>query len=95
MMPRDDLTSTSYALANPGQEYLAYNPSGGSFSVNLSDAAQSDSFSVEWFNPGSGAADLSTGVSTGGTVAGGAMRTFSPPFPGGVVLYLVKQSSAP
>jgi hypothetical protein len=95
MTPRGDLTSTGYALANPGHEYLAYNPSGGSFSVNLSDAALSDSFSVEWFNPGSGAADLSTGVSRGGTVAGGATRAFSPPFHGAVVLYLLKQSSAP
>jgi hypothetical protein len=78
--PRGNLSSTGYALAHPGQEYLVYAPSGGDFTVNLSGSSQN--FRVEWFNP-------ATGISSnGGSVAGGAKRSFSPPFSGDAVLYL-------
>jgi Putative collagen-binding domain of a collagenase len=80
MTPRGDLTSTTYALANPGQEYLVYVPSGGNFTVNLSGSSQN--FRVEWFNP-------ATGISSDGeSVAGGANRSFSAPFSADAVLYL-------
>lgn len=88
MTPHGDLTSTSYALAEPGREYLVYNPSGGMFSVNLSDASTADHFSVEWFNP---AANI---ASRGGPVTGGGTRTFIQPFSGAAVLYLLKYAPA-
>jgi len=48
MTPRGDLTSTGYALANPGTEYLILQPadSGESFTVYLT----AGTYSVEWFH---------------------------------------------
>ena len=43
------LSSTGYMLANPGTQYLAFAPNGGSFTVNLS-AGSGSSFSAEWLN---------------------------------------------
>ncbi len=78
--PRGDLASTSYCLANPGSEYLAYQPDGGSFTINLGGVA--GTFMVEWFRPLDGIASLAANVSGGGT------RDFTPPFSGSAVLYL-------
>jgi hypothetical protein len=36
MTPRDDLASTGYCLAHPGEEYLVYLPNGGEVTVDLS-----------------------------------------------------------
>ena len=87
MMPHGDLTSTSYALAEPGHEYLVYDPAGGSFSIDLSRVAASDIFSIEWFHP------IANGTIDGGTVTAGAIRTLTPPFFGAAVAHLLKQSS--
>jgi hypothetical protein len=48
MEPRDDLSSTGYALANPGQEYLVLQPSGAadSFTVLL----EPGTYAAEWFS---------------------------------------------
>jgi hypothetical protein len=79
------LSSTGYVLAQTpaiGAEYLVYAPSGGPFWVNL--RATTRSMNVEWLNPSTGA------VTSGGTVTGGsATQTFTPPFSGDAVLYLV------
>src|SRR3989338_9137662 len=67
MPPQGSLTSTSYALANTTSspyEFLVYNPSGGSFTVNL--ASTPGNFSVEWFNPSNGQ------TTSGASVSGGA-----------------------
>ena len=83
MIPRPDLASTGYCLANPaasGAEYLVYFPSGGAATVNLSSAQ--GSLAVEWFNPASGSTLL------GGSVAGGRVRTVTAPFSNDAVLYL-------
>jgi hypothetical protein len=80
MTPRGELASTGYCLANPGQEYLFYLPSGGTVTVDLSAAKQKLTF--EWFNPSSG---KSTKI---GTTSGGR-REFKAPFLGDAVLYLV------
>ncbi len=83
MTPQSNLCSTGYCLArasSSGAEYLAYLPSGGSITINLS--ATSGTLTVEWFNPSSG-----TTVS-GGTVNGGATRTLTAPFSGDAVVYL-------
>jgi hypothetical protein len=59
-----------------------YAPNGGSFTVNLS--ATTRTLNVEWLNPSTGA------ITTGGTLAGGsASQSFTPPFSGDAVLYLV------
>lgn len=78
--PCGDLTSTTYALANPGVEYLVYQPAASSFTVNL--AASTATYTVEWFNPALGTAALAANVT------GGANRTFTAPFAGPSVLYL-------
>jgi hypothetical protein len=72
MVPHGDLASTGYCLANSGLEYLIYLPGGGKVWVDLS--AASGTFSVEWFNPITGA------TTSGGKIAGGANRAFTPPF---------------
>jgi hypothetical protein len=85
MTPQGGLTSTGSALADAvaaGAEYLVYAPSGGTFTVNLS--ATTKTLNVEWFNPSTGA------ITSAGTVAGGsASQSFTPPFSGDAVLYLV------
>jgi len=86
MTPRDDLSSTSHCLANPGQEYLVYQPSSEtSFSVNL----VSGTYSYEWFNPSFGWVDSSDTIK----VSSGD-KTFTPPFRGDAVLYLKVVSEA-
>ncbi len=80
MVPRDDLASTQYCLANPGREYLVYLPDGDKVTVDLSGAT--GRFAVEWFNP-------RTGTTTSGEMsAGGGEVEFTVPFDGDAVLYL-------
>jgi len=85
--PRGYLCSTKYCLAQTpsvGAEYLAYAPSGGSFTIDLSAMPRSRMLSAEWFNPATGAT-----VSQRAIAAGSSSQTFSPPFDGDAVLYLV------
>jgi hypothetical protein len=81
MTPQGNLSSTGYTLANPGAEYLAYQPGSGSFSVTLGLGT----YAIEWFNP------ATRQTSAGGTVNGGGSSTFTPPFDGQAVLYLAFQ----
>jgi Family of unknown function (DUF6298) len=48
MVPREDLSSTGYALANPGSEYLVLQPSGDAqpFTVSM----EPGSYALEWFS---------------------------------------------
>jgi hypothetical protein len=86
--PNGSLTSTGYMLANPGTQYLAFAPNGGSFTVNLS-AGSGSSFSVEWFNVSTGSTVM------GASIAGGSsQQAFTPPFSGSAVLFLNKSSVA-
>lgn len=84
MMPRGDLASSGYCLANAaasGAEYLVYLPSGGGVTVNL--MAASGTLTVEWFSPSSGT------TMAGRPVAGGANRALTSPFSSGdAVIYL-------
>jgi len=82
-VPRGDLVSTQYCLADPGIEYLVYLPEGGSVTVDLSVA--SVPLAVEWFDPSTGE------PSPAGTTTGGAGRRFAAPFNGDAVLYIVVQ----
>jgi len=85
--PRSSLCSTGYCLAqtpSEGAEYLAYAPSGGLFTIDLSAMSSSRKLSVEWFNPSTGA------VMTGKPIPSGpSSQSFTPPFSGDAVLYLV------
>src|SRR5262249_10461188 len=83
MTPKGKLSSTGHALAtaeSASPKILVYAPSGGAFSVNLSN--RSGRLTAEWFDPASG------NTRTGGEVAGGASSSFTPPFPGDAVLFL-------
>jgi hypothetical protein len=85
MTPQGELSSTGHALATSGparSEYLVYAPSGGAFTVDLSNSR--GGIRVEWLNPATGR------KSAGEDVSGGAWRAFTPPFDGDAVLYLRK-----
>ena len=82
MVPRGDLVSTGYCLADPRREFLVYLPEGGETTIDLSMA--SASLSVEWFEP------LSGTTIAAAAVAGGAKRLLRSPFAGDSVLYIGK-----
>ncbi len=79
MTPQSNLSSTHYCLANPGSEYLVYQPSSGAFTVKL----EAGTYQYEWFNPSTNRIRLSGTLS----VSGGN-HSLSPPFRGDAVLYL-------
>ena len=69
-----------YCLANPGQEYLVYQPrKAAQFSLEL----KAGRYRVEWFNPSTGAT-----VTADAIEAGDGAREFKPPFTEDAVLYL-------
>ncbi|MEX2141363.1 MAG: DUF6298 domain-containing protein [Pirellulales bacterium] len=78
MTPRDALSSTKYCLADPGNEYLAYQPRDGVFTVELADGI----YTAEWSDP------IRDQTMSAGNVNGGGDREFKPPFEGAAVLYL-------
>ncbi|HXT39249.1 MAG TPA: putative collagen-binding domain-containing protein [Candidatus Angelobacter sp.] len=85
--PRSSLSSTKECLAQTpsvGAEYLVYAPSGGSFTVDLSAMPDSRMLAVEWLNPATGAT-----ISQNPITSGSSSQSFSPPFNGDAVLYLV------
>lgn len=85
--PHPDLSTTGYCLAYPaseGAEYLVYAPGGSTFEVDLSAMPSSRRYAVEWLNPATGA------IVSGETIpAGFRAQSFTPPFTGDAVLYLV------
>jgi len=82
MVPRTDVTSSGYCLADEGEEYLVYNPQDGRVTVDLNHI--SGRFNVEWFNPSSGA------FHQGRVIMGGSQQAFSAPFRGDAILHLYK-----
>jgi hypothetical protein len=83
MTPQGKLSSTGHAIASTGSarpEFLVYAPSGGAFTLDLSN--NRGRFLVEWLNPATGEKINRADAS------GGATRTFTPPFDGDAVLYL-------
>jgi hypothetical protein len=99
MVPRPELVSTRYCLANAGVEYLVYLPVREipekervlqkigilerKIWVDLHGV--SGSFLVEWFDP------TQNKTVDGGTIDGGSRRYFSVPFEGDAVLYLYRE----
>jgi len=85
--PHPSLCSTGYCLAQTpsvGAEYLVYSPSGGPFTIDISAIPSSRKLSVEWFNPSTGASIIGHPIP-----AGSSSQSFTPPFGGDAVLYLV------
>jgi Family of unknown function (DUF6298)/Protein of unknown function (DUF4038) len=92
MVPHGELSSTTYCLAKPGEEYLVYSPIGGTFTVDLRGAEPSDVFKVEWLDPGEHMRNLSQFLagSRGAPerVHGGGVRKLITPFSGDSLLLL-------
>ncbi len=80
MTPRPELASTGYCLANPGVEYLVYQPKPGEpFSLKLEPGR----YRCQWFNPAKSATEA-----TGRITSSGTTKQFKPPFESDAVLYL-------
>jgi len=87
VIPRTSLCSTKYCLAQTpsvGAEYLAYAPARGAFTLDLSAMPNSRRLAVEWFSPAVGKTITESPIT-----AGSSSQSFSPPFSGDAVLYLV------
>ena len=85
--PRSSLSSTKCCLAQTppvGAEYLVYVPAGGAFTMDLSAMSSARRLALEWFNPAAGAT-----ITENSIAAGSSSQSFSPPFSGDAVLYLV------
>ena len=82
MIPREDLASTGYCLADPGRQYVVYLPEGGRVEVDLS--AATEPLAVQWIAPVAGKSHA------GKPPAGGDKRSLEPPFRGPAVLLLGK-----
>jgi hypothetical protein len=79
-VPRGDLASTGFCLADSDSQYLVYLPDGGTVVVDLSDTTRT--LSVEWFDP-------ETGTSTNSaSIEGGTNHEFNAPFNIDAVLFL-------
>jgi hypothetical protein len=80
MIPRNDLASTTYCLADSGSEYLVYQPKKDeAFSVEL----RPGSYRFEWFDPAKGAI-----AGNGSIDSSGGSQQFKAPFEAEAVLYL-------
>jgi len=82
MTPENELASTGYCLADPGLQYLVYQPSKGeTFSVHLEPGA----YLFEWFDPIRG-----TIVDTGEIKVSSGWQQFKPPTAAEAALHLRK-----
>lgn len=82
MTPHGELASTKYCLANPGEEYLIFQPESGQFKVLLYGAT--GPFQVEWYIP------ETDETLQGEPFTGGTAIDFTPPVSGQILLYLHK-----
>lgn len=79
MTPRNELATTGYCLADPGKEYLIYQPKAGeAFSVEL----KAGTYEFEWFNVAKGEE-----AGNGRLDSSGGAQQFKAPFDGDAVLY--------
>ena len=82
-VPSANLCSTGYCLADPGHQYLIYQPGSGGFTLTI----VAGSYRFEWFNPATGRV-----TQTGMITAGAEQHSFTPPFSGDAVLLLLPAS---
>jgi len=80
MTPHNVLSSTRYCLADPGREYLIFQPNIGAFAVDL----VAGTYHLEWFFP------LSGTVKQDSVIAHGSEQVFTPPQSEVTLLYLKK-----
>ena len=86
MLPRIDLASTKYCLANPGKEYLVYNPAADKAAITVE--LKTGAYEYEWFDPNKGK------VASSGTIkAKDGEQAFQTPFKGDAVLYITHARS--
>jgi len=85
-VPHGELAGSGYCLAVPGSQYLIYAPGGFSVTAHLGGALLTDSFTVEWFNPTTGASTVLLQP-----VAGGGNRVLEPPTTGDEIVFLLKR----
>jgi hypothetical protein len=83
MTPKSGLASTTFCLADPGKEYVVYQPRDGKFTVDLA----AGNYSAQWLDVRKNAGEA------GPNVTGGGARTFEPPFEGAAVLHLKLRQS--
>jgi hypothetical protein len=81
-VPSAALCSTDYCLAEPGHQYLVYQPASGSFTLTVLAGA----YQFEWFNP-----STETVAQSGMVTLPAERHTFTPPFTGDAVLLLLLQ----
>ncbi|OQB13147.1 MAG: hypothetical protein BWY15_01947 [Firmicutes bacterium ADurb.Bin193] len=81
-VPRTDLATSGYCLAQYGQEYLVYIPEGREIAVNLGD--ERGEFAVEWLNPDNGETVCGDKIQTANE------KTFINPFSNAAVLYIAR-----
>lgn len=75
----------SLCLADPGRTYVAYRQNGGTIALNLASAPITSVFKAEWLDPRSGTRKAA------GTVAGGALKSFTCPDTHDWVLFVKAQ----
>jgi len=80
IVPRGELCSSGYCLADAGREYLVYSPEPGQVTLDLGGAHVP--FKVEWFDPAEGRTVV------GDDVSGGGQAQLVSPFAGDFVIYL-------
>src|SRR5262249_52540193 len=80
-VPSGGLSSTGYCLADPGNQYLVYQPSSGAFSLRR----RAGSYRYGGSDPAAGSV-----AATATTVLGSEAHSFSPPFAGDAVLLLTR-----
>ncbi|UCD00081.1 MAG: DUF4038 domain-containing protein [Phycisphaerales bacterium] len=78
--PLNDLSTTGHCLANPGRQYLIYQPEGG---AKLDVKLKEGKYSVEWFDPNAGKT-----VSKDQVSAEEQQTTFSNPVKGEAILLI-------
>jgi hypothetical protein len=52
MVPKPDLATSGYCMANPGKEYLVYLPDSLEVTIDLTDFP--GTYEIEWFDPANG-----------------------------------------
>jgi hypothetical protein len=81
LFPDTHISTTGYCLANPGKEYLVFQPGLDSFNVDLSEAP--GQYMAHW-------SDIEAGNPIPAeTVPGGQKHTFQAPFRAPSVLHLL------
>ena len=83
-IPRADLASSGYCLANYGYEYLVYIPEAGGKEVTVNFGKEAGTFFVEWMNPHTGEYIHS------GSITAVNEEKFINPYDHAAVLYLVE-----